>query len=110
MRNQPIQNNLQKFLFKQPSKLKIFMKKIILRLDLNVPIKKERNADKILDTTRIDLVLNEIKKLSNKKKVVVLSHLGSGEPSDSLSVVEKYIRRKLNKKENENLFICENTR
>ena len=56
-----------------PDNLDIQNKKIILRLDLNVPIK-----DKIiLDDTRISLSLPFVKKLIEKKgKIIILSHLG----------------------------------
>ena len=74
------------------------MKKIILRLDLNVPI--DRKLNKIMETERIDAVLGEIKDLSKKNNLIILSHLGKGEKTDSLAIVEKYIRGKLNKEEN----------
>lgn len=46
---------------------------IVLRCDLNVPIKD----GKIVDTTRIDKAIDTIKYiLSNNAKVVILSHLG----------------------------------
>ena len=48
-------------------------KKILLRLDLNVPLKDE----KITDTTRIDKILPTIKFLLEKKsKIIILSHVG----------------------------------
>ena len=56
-----------------PEKLNVQNKKIILRLDLNVPIK-----DKIIqDDSRIVLCLPFIKKLIEKKaKIIIVSHLG----------------------------------
>lgn len=84
------------------------MKKIILRLDLNVPI--DRNQNKILETERIDAVLDEVKSLTKKNNLIILSHLGKGGKEDSLSIVEKYIRRKLSKEENSKITILENTR
>ncbi len=84
------------------------MKKIILRLDLNVPI--DFNKNKILETERIDSVISEIKDLSNKNHITILSHLGKGEKKDSLIPVEKYIRKKLNKIENQNTQFLENVR
>jgi phosphoglycerate kinase len=84
------------------------MKKIILRLDLNVPIDKKQN--KILETERIDVVLGEIKKLATKNNLIILSHLGKGGKQDSLALVEKYIRSKLTKEENSKITILENTR
>ena len=48
-------------------------KKILLRLDLNVPLDKE----KISDTTRIDKILPTLKFLNKKKaKIIILSHVG----------------------------------
>jgi len=84
------------------------MKKIILRLDLNVPINYKEKE--ILETERIDVVLPEIKKLTNKNFVTILSHLGKGDKKESLKLIESYIRKNLNEKENENLQILENTR
>lgn len=84
------------------------MKKIILRLDLNVPIDRKQN--KILETERIDVVLGEIKKLATKNNLIILSHLGKGGEDDSLAIVEKYIRSKLSKEENTKISILENTR
>ena len=70
-------------------------KKIILRLDLNVPIK-----DKIImDDTRINLCLPFIKKLIDKKaKTIIISHLGRPkgmrDPDLSLSPIYKYLKKK----------------
>ena len=48
-------------------------KKILLRLDLNVPI----NRGKITDTTRIDKILPTLNFLIKKKaKIIILSHIG----------------------------------
>jgi len=48
-------------------------KKILLRLDLNVPL----NNGKITDTTRIDKIIPTISfLLKNKAKVIILSHVG----------------------------------
>ena len=48
-------------------------KKVLLRLDLNVPL----NNGKITDTTRIDKILPTIKfLLKNNAKVIILSHVG----------------------------------
>ena len=48
-------------------------KKVLLRLDLNVPL----NDGKITDTTRIDKILPTIKfLLKNNAKVIILSHVG----------------------------------
>ena len=53
--------------------LNLNQKKILLRLDLNVPLKN----GKITDTTRIDKILPTIKfLLKNKAKIIILSHVG----------------------------------
>ncbi len=82
------------------------MKKIILRLDLNVPIAN----GKIIDTSRIDVIVPSLQKLLKKNNVVILSHLGKGEKTDTLEPIEKYLRKKLSKEENKNLIIEKNTR
>lgn len=88
--------------------MKKIIRKIILRLDLNVPVDRKQN--KILETERIDAVIPEIKKLSKKNDLIILSHLGKGSKEDSLDIVEKYIRRKLSKEENNKITVLENTR
>ena len=53
--------------------LNLKQKKILLRLDLNVPI----DNGKITDTTRIDKILPTLKFLLEKKcKIIILSHIG----------------------------------
>ncbi len=48
-------------------------KKILLRLDLNVPL----NNGKIHDTTRIDKILPTLKFLiKQNSKIIILSHVG----------------------------------
>ena len=48
-------------------------KRVILRLDLNVPIKN----GKITDTNRIDKVMPTLKFLLKKKaKIIIISHVG----------------------------------
>ena len=77
-----------------PDNLDVQNKKIILRLDLNVPIR-----DKVIkDYTRIDLCLPFIKRLIKKKgKIIIISHLGrpqgNKDPSLSLMPVYKYIKK-----------------
>ena len=79
-----------------PDSLDVQNKKVILRLDLNVPIK-----DKIItDDTRISLCLPFIKKLIKKKaKIIIISHLGrpklTRDPSLSLIPIYKYLKNKL---------------
>ncbi len=79
-----------------PDNLDVQNKKIILRLDLNVPIKNRI----IVDDTRIILCLPFIKKLIKKKaKVIIISHLGRPkgikDPSLSLTPIYKYLKEKL---------------
>ena len=77
-----------------PDNLDVQNKKIILRIDLNVPLK-----DKIIkDYTRIDLCLPFLKRLTEKKaKVIIISHLGrpkkDKDPTLSLMPVYKYIKK-----------------
>ena len=80
-----------------PKNLKIENKTIILRVDLNVPIKEK----KIQDFTRISLVLPFLKELIKKKsKIILLSHLGrpKGKKDSNLSLlpIYKYLKEKLN--------------
>ena len=80
-----------------PKNLKIENKTIILRVDLNVPIKEK----KIQDFTRISLVLPFLKELIKKKsKIILLSHLGrpKGKKDTNLSLlpIYKYLKEKLN--------------
>ena len=79
-----------------PSNLEIKNQKIILRLDLNVPIKNKM----ILDDTRIVLCLPFIKKLIEKKaKIIIISHLGRPkgikDPDLSLMPIYKYLKKTL---------------
>ena len=79
-----------------PDNLDVQNKKIILRLDLNVPLK-----DKIIaDDTRIVLCLPFIKQLIKKKaKIIIISHLGRPkgikDPSLSLIPIYKYLKKAL---------------
>ena len=80
-----------------PENLEIQNQKIILRLDLNVPLK-----DKIIqDDTRITLCLPFIKKLVEKKaRIIIISHLGRPkgikDPELSLIPVYKFLKKSLN--------------
>ena len=88
------------------SDLKIFSKdivvvgkRVIVRLDLNVPI----NNSKIDDNTRIKVIEPFINKLiENKAKVILLSHLGrpKGKVVSELSLkpIFNYLEKKLNGK------------
>lgn len=76
-----------------PEDLEIKDLKIILRLDLNVPIKNKV----ITDDTRITLCLPFINKLIEKKaKVIIISHLGRPKginiPELSLIPIYKYLK------------------
>ena len=79
-----------------PDDLNIQNKKIILRLDLNVPLK-----DKVIqDDTRIVLCLPFIKKLVKKKsKIIIISHLGRPKglkiPELSLLPIYRYLKKSL---------------
>ena len=74
-------------------------KKILLRLDLNVPLKDEI----ISDTTRIDKILPTLNYLlKQKSKVIIISHIGrpKGKIDNKLSMkpVCDYLCKKLGKK------------
>ncbi len=76
--------------------LDIQNRKIILRLDLNVPIKDKM----IVDDTRIKVCLPFIKKLIEKKaKIIIISHLGrpKGKKDSTLSLlpIYKYLKKKI---------------
>ena len=75
-------------------------KRILLRLDLNVPL----NSGKITDTTRIDKIIPTLKFLIEKKaKIIILSHVGrpKGEVVNKLSL--KPVCDDLKKKLNQNI-------
>jgi phosphoglycerate kinase len=79
-----------------PEKLDVQNQKVILRLDLNVPIKDKV----ILDDTRITLCFPFIKKLIEKKaKIIIISHLGRPKgvkvPELSLMPIYKYLKKYL---------------
>ena len=79
-----------------PDGLEVQNKKIILRLDLNVPLK-----DRVIeDFTRIDLCLPFVKKLVKKKaKIIIVTHLGrpkgNRDPALSLMPIYKYLKSSL---------------
>ena len=86
----------------------IYNKKILLRLDLNVPLKNNQ----ITDTTRIDKILPTLNFLiQQKSKIIIISHIGrpKGKTNSALSMapVCEYLSKKLSKKVdllNQNLF------
>jgi phosphoglycerate kinase len=105
-------------------------KKILLRLDLNVPIEK----GKITDTTRIDKILPTLNFLKKQKaKIIIISHVGRPKgkfiKKFSLRPISESLQKKLNtevrlieeninkiknkiffKKFNEKILILENIR
>jgi phosphoglycerate kinase len=73
-------------------------KKVLLRLDLNVPL----DNGKITDTTRIDKILPTINfLLKSEAKIIILSHVGrpNGKVVNefSLKPICEYLKNKLNK-------------
>ena len=83
-------------------------KRVILRLDLNVPIKN----GKITDSNRIDKVMPTIEFLLKKKaKIIIISHVGRPKGKIvkelSLELVSLYIKSKIKKEVSlikENIF------
>ena len=72
-------------------------KKILLRLDLNVPLDK----GKITDTTRIDKILPTLKFLIKEKaKIIILSHVGRPKGKIIKELSLEPIREELQKKLN----------
>jgi len=81
------------------SNISVSGKRVIVRLDLNVPI----NNSKIDDDTRIKVIEPFVNKLiENKAKVILLSHLGrpKGKVVSELSLkpIFNYLEKKLNGK------------
>jgi len=80
-----------------PQNLSTKDKKIIVRVDLNVPLSDK----KIQDATRIELALPFLQELIKKKsKIILISHLGrpEGKRNSALSLlpVYKYLKEQLN--------------
>jgi phosphoglycerate kinase len=80
-----------------PHDLNVEGKRLIVRVDLNVPLKDK----KIQDSTRIEQVLPFLQDLVKKKsKVILISHLGrpKGVKDTNLSLIPvyKYLKKKLN--------------
>ncbi len=80
-----------------PEEIKIENKTIVLRLDLNVPLKDK----KIQDKTRISLVVPFLEKLIKKRsKIIIISHLGrpNGKRNNNFSLlpIYKYLKAKIN--------------
>ncbi len=79
-----------------PNNINIEEKSIILRLDLNVPVKNS----KIQDFTRINLALPLLKDLINRKaKIIIITHLGRPDEAkkDNFTLVPiyKYLKEKI---------------
>ncbi len=81
-------------------------KRILLRLDLNVPIKNK----KIKDQTRIDKILPVVNYLIKKKcKILIISHVGRPKGRINKELTLKPICENLGKKINQNIsFIKKN--
>jgi phosphoglycerate kinase len=80
-----------------PRKLNVEGKRLIVRVDLNVPLKDK----KIQDSTRISQMLPFLRDLIKRKsKIILISHLGrpKGSRNSDLSLlpVYKYLKGKLN--------------
>ena len=74
-------------------------KKILIRLDLNVPL----NGTRIIDTNRIDKIIPTLQYLlKNKAKIIIISHIGrpKGKVVNELSLkpVCNEMEKKLNQK------------
>ncbi len=83
----------------QSNKINLSKKKILLRLDLNVPLKN----GKITDTNRIDKIIPTIQFLLKKNsKIIIISHVGrpKGKKVSSLSLkpICEIISKKINEK------------
>lgn len=67
-------------------------KRVLLRLDLNVPIEN----GEIRDAYRIESSIPTIEALrSQGARIIVISHLGKGKPEDTLKPVAMYLRDKI---------------
>ena len=72
-----------------PSSLSLENEKVLVRLDLNVPMDTEGN---ILDSSRIEVTIPTIKYLVKKNcKVIITSHLGRPKGKDLFYSLEKII-------------------
>ena len=79
-------------------------KKVLLRLDLNVPLKN----GKILDQTRINKILPVIKfLLNNNAQIIIVSHVGRPQGKKNKDLSLKPIRENIEKKINKKIRIIE---
>ena len=94
--------------------LELTGKKILLRLDLNVPLKDKR----ITELDRINKIIPTIKYLLKKKsKIIILSHIGPNltlEPvskklSEILSLKVKFVKDKIDEKLNYKIDTIKNS-
>ena len=66
-------------------------KRVLLRLDLNVPLE----AGEIRDPYRIEKSLQTLNFLRNAgARVVIISHIGKGKPEDTLRPIAEYLNTK----------------
>ncbi|OGZ07040.1 MAG: phosphoglycerate kinase [Candidatus Lloydbacteria bacterium RIFCSPLOWO2_01_FULL_50_20] len=66
-------------------------KRVLLRVDLNVPLE----AGEVRDAYRIEQSIPTIDLLRNKgARVVLLAHIGKGKPEDTLGPVAKWLNKK----------------
>lgn len=66
-------------------------KRVLLRLDLNVPLE----SGAVRDSYRIDQSLPTIEYLRNNgARVVIIAHIGKGKPTDTLAPVAEYLNAK----------------
>jgi phosphoglycerate kinase len=82
--------------FKSISKEDVKDKRVVLRLDFNVPLKEQ----KILDDTRLKAGINSIRYLLDlrPKQIIVLAHVGRPKGYDaalSLAPIVKYLKQQL---------------
>ena len=74
--------------------LDLTQKKILIRLDLNVPL----NENKITDTTRIDKILPTLNFLIEKNsKIIIISHIGRPKGKINLDLSMKPVCEYLSK-------------
>ncbi|MBX2818320.1 MAG: phosphoglycerate kinase, partial [Rhodothermaceae bacterium] len=73
-----------------PSDLEVENKKVLIRVDFNVPIKEDENGNRIVtDDTRIRAAIPTIKSILERNgKAILISHLGrpKGVPNQAFSL------------------------
>lgn len=69
-------------------------KRVLLRVDFNVPIKERKNSYEIMDDERIKSSIPTIRKLlSNDNKIIIISHLGRPDGWDDSLVLRPVAHR-----------------